>query len=139
MSTFVHKLPKTDIIKTMSLTEPTEENYLFALERLQKEVGQENFRQELLASVPEDEPNRDKLLQALNAATAYDANYTVQADFIPDKRAQGQVPLEMRTNLSKRDFSRDPKNQEKYGADTLRRVTELIMQFSSTKLKEDKE
>ena len=109
--------------------EPIQPNYLSEIDRTKREVEQDNFRKELITSVPEGEQDRGKIIEVLNATLRFDPNKTVQDVF-----AEFGKPIGRTTDFSNRGFFTDPRKIEQYGQERLQRVSKIMFDFTSNKL-----
>lgn len=112
-------------------TQPDKEVFAQEFEMFGKRIEREKAIAKIIASVPEDEPHRDKLIGVLRLTTSYDPNFSVVRSYLqsPDRKPD-QNPTTIESRLSKRDFFSDPAKKKEFGSQVLDRAREIILEFA---------
>lgn len=114
---------------------PSARVYKEELERLERQVGHDKAVEEIIGSIPYEEPDRDRIMEAIREATRF-RTATVQK-FFPDQPNprdwKGERPSVLVTEISERGFFSQPKTTEKYGSGVIKKAVEVITNFSAQK------
>jgi len=104
-------------------------------ERLSREQGLGRAVDELIASVPDDMVDREKVVAAIREATRI-TNTSVQK-FFPERPNPGEWvgerPFTWTTNITDRGFFNNPKTVKKYGSEVVASAVKCISDFSAQK------